>query len=79
MSNPKVKRVLVSVTDKSGVADFARALVDEFGAEIISTGGTARALKDAGVPVTPIDDARATPERRIFFKFKLAERNLRIR
>ena len=53
MSTPKVKRVLVSVTDKSGVADFARALVDEFGAEIISTGGTARALKDAGVPVTP--------------------------
>ena len=46
MSNPKVKRVLVSVTDKSGVADFARALVDEFGAEIISTGGTARALVD---------------------------------
>ena len=49
MSNPKVKRVLVSVTDKSGVADFARALVNEFGAEIISTGGTARALRAAGV------------------------------
>lgn len=62
MSNPKVKRVLVSVTDKSGVADFARALVDEFGAEIISTGGTARALKDAGVPVTPIDDVTQFPE-----------------
>lgn len=62
MSNPKVKRVLVSVTDKSGVADFARALVDEFGAEIISTGGTARALKDADVPVTPIDDVTQFPE-----------------
>ena len=62
MSNPKVKRVLMSVTDKSGVADFARALVDEFGAEIISTGGTARALKDAGVPVTPIDDVTQFPE-----------------
>lgn len=62
MSDPKVKRVLVSVTDKSGVADFARALVDEFGAEIISTGGTARALKDAGVPVTPIDDVTQFPE-----------------
>ena len=49
MSNPEVKRVLVSVTDKTGVADFARALVDEFGAEIISTGGTARALRAAGV------------------------------
>ena len=31
MSDPKIKRVLVSVTDKTGVADFARALVDEFG------------------------------------------------
>ena len=62
MSNPKVKRVLVSVTDKTGVADFARALVEEFGAEIISTGGTARALKDAGVPVTPIDDVTQFPE-----------------
>ncbi|WP_080799043.1 bifunctional phosphoribosylaminoimidazolecarboxamide formyltransferase/IMP cyclohydrolase [Arabiibacter massiliensis] len=62
MSDPKIKRVLVSVTDKTGVADFARALVDEFGAEIISTGGTARALKDAGVPVTPIDDVTQFPE-----------------
>ena len=62
MSNPEVKRVLVSVTDKTGVADFARALVDEFGAEIISTGGTARALKEAGVPVTPIDDVTQFPE-----------------
>ena len=62
MSNPEVKRVLVSVTDKTGVADFARALVNEFGAEIISTGGTARALKDAGVPVTPIDDVTQFPE-----------------
>lgn len=62
MSDPQVKRVLVSVTDKSGVADFARALVDEFGAEIISTGGTARALKDADVPVTPIDDVTQFPE-----------------
>ena len=52
MSNPKVKRVLVSVTDKSGVADFARALVDEFGAEIISTGGTARALRTEGGGLT---------------------------
>lgn len=62
MSNPKVKRVLMSVTDKSGIAEFARTLVDEFGAEIISTGGTARTLKDAGVPVTPIDDVTEFPE-----------------
>ena len=39
--NPPIKRVLMSVTDKTGVVDFARALVDEFGCEIISTGGTA--------------------------------------
>lgn len=62
MSDPKVKRVLVSVTDKTGVADFARALSEEFGAEIISTGGTARVLQEAGVPVTPIDDVTEFPE-----------------
>ncbi len=55
MDNPKVKRVLMSVTDKTGVVEFARALHDEFGAEIISTGGTARAIAEGGVPVTPID------------------------
>ena len=62
MSNPQVKRVLMSVTDKTGIVDFARALVDEFGAEIISTGGTARAIAEAGVPVTPIDDVTQFPE-----------------
>lgn len=62
MSNPQIKRVLMSVTDKSGIADFARALVEEFGVEIISTGGTACVLKDAGVPVTPIDDVTQFPE-----------------
>ena len=53
MSNPQVKRVLMSVTDKTGIVDFARALVDEFGAEIIA---------EAGVPVTPIDDVTQFPE-----------------
>ena len=62
MSTPQVKRVLMSVTDKTGIVDFARALVDEFGAEIISTGGTARAIAEAGVPVTPIDDVTQFPE-----------------
>lgn len=62
MENPKVKRVLVSVTDKSGVVEFASALATEFGAEIISTGGTARVLAEAGVPVTPIDDVTRFPE-----------------
>ena len=62
MSDPKVKRVLVSVTDKTGVVDFARALADEFGAQIISTGGTAKVIAEAGVPVTPIDEVTQFPE-----------------
>ena len=62
MSDPKVKRVLMSVTDKSGIVEFARALSEEFGAQIISTGGTARVIAEAGVPVTPIDDVTKFPE-----------------
>lgn len=62
MSNPKVKRVLISVTDKTGVTEFAAALQGEFGAEIISTGGTAKALHDAGVPVIPIEEVTDFPE-----------------
>ena len=62
MENPQIKRVLMSVTDKTGVVDFARTLVDEFGCQIISTGGTARAIADAGVPVTPIDEVTQFPE-----------------
>ena len=62
MADPKVKRVLMSVTDKTGVVEFARALHDEFGAEIISTGGTARVIAEAGIPVTPIDAVTNFPE-----------------
>ena len=62
MADPKVKRVLMSVTDKTGIVDFARALTGEFGAQIISTGGTARVLAEAGIPVTPIDDVTHFPE-----------------
>lgn len=62
MEDPKIKRVLISVTDKTGVADFARALSEEFGATIISTGGTAKALKEAGVQVTPIEEVTGFPE-----------------
>ncbi len=62
MENPKVKRVLISVTDKTGVAEFAAALVQEFGAEVISTGGTARALEQAGVPVIAIEEVTGFPE-----------------
>jgi phosphoribosylaminoimidazolecarboxamide formyltransferase/IMP cyclohydrolase len=57
----KIARALVSVTDKTGIVDFCRALVG-FGVEIVSTGGTAKALADAGVPVRPIDELTGFPE-----------------
>lgn len=62
MSDPQVKRALVSVTDKTGVADFCKSLVDEFGVEIVSTGGTARVLEEAGIKVRPIYDLTGFPE-----------------
>ena len=54
-------RVLLSVTDKSGLADFARGLA-ALGAELISTGGTARLLRDAGIPVRDVSEVSAFPE-----------------
>jgi phosphoribosylaminoimidazolecarboxamide formyltransferase/IMP cyclohydrolase len=60
--NPPIKRALVSVTDKSGIVDFCRALVAEFGVEIISTGGTARVLQEGGIAVVPIDALTGFPE-----------------
>ena len=52
----------MSVTDKTGIVEFAKALSEEFGAQIISTGGTARVIAEAGIPVTPIDDVTKFPE-----------------
>lgn len=57
----KVKRAIISVTDKTGVVDFARGLT-RFGVEILSTGGTARALRDGGLSVTEISDYTGFPE-----------------
>lgn len=62
MNNPKIKRALISVTDKTGIVEFASALNTEFGVEIVSTGGTARVLQEAGVAVTPIEDVTGFPE-----------------
>lgn len=62
MADPKIKRVLMSVTDKTGITKFAKLLSEEFGAEIISTGGTARVIAEAGIPVTPIDEVTQFPE-----------------
>jgi phosphoribosylaminoimidazolecarboxamide formyltransferase/IMP cyclohydrolase len=56
-----VKRVLISVSDKTGIVGLARELED-LGVEIISTGGTAKALKDAGLKVVNISDVTGFPE-----------------
>jgi len=57
----KVQRALVSVTDKSGLAEFARVLAG-FGVELISTGGTAKALREAGLAVKDISELTGFPE-----------------
>ena len=54
-------RALISVYEKAGVADFARGLV-ELGFEIVSSGGTARALEEAGLTVTRVEDVTGFPE-----------------
>ncbi|MDD2868828.1 bifunctional phosphoribosylaminoimidazolecarboxamide formyltransferase/IMP cyclohydrolase [Neomegalonema sp.] len=56
-----VRRALISVSDKSGLEDFARALVAR-GVEILSTGGTARALAAAGIPVRDVSEVTGFPE-----------------
>jgi phosphoribosylaminoimidazolecarboxamide formyltransferase/IMP cyclohydrolase len=55
------KRALISVSDKSGIEEFARKLT-ELGYEILSTGGTQRALEEAKIPVTPVEDITQFPE-----------------
>ncbi|MDO8426580.1 MAG: bifunctional phosphoribosylaminoimidazolecarboxamide formyltransferase/IMP cyclohydrolase [Deltaproteobacteria bacterium] len=57
----RIRRAIVSVTDKAGVAEFVKELVG-FGVEIISTGGTAELLKKAGVNVIPISSYTGFPE-----------------
>jgi phosphoribosylaminoimidazolecarboxamide formyltransferase/IMP cyclohydrolase len=52
---------LLSVTDKTGLVDFARRLVQEFDFEIVSSGGTARALLDAGLPVKKVSEYTGAP------------------
>lgn len=62
MSDVKVlRRALLSVTDKSGLVEFARVLVAG-GTELISTGGTAQALRDAGLPVRDVAELTGFPE-----------------
>ncbi len=56
-----IQRALISVSDKTGIEDFARALT-EMGIEILSTGGTAKALGAAGIPVRDVSDFTGFPE-----------------
>ena len=52
---------MLSVSDKTGIVDFARGLAD-LGVELVSTGGTAAALQEAGLEVRPIEDFTGFPE-----------------
>ena len=61
-SHPRrITRALLSVSDKAGLIDFARALA-EYGVELVSTGGTAKAIKDAGLPVIDVSELTGFPE-----------------
>ena len=60
-SSPSKPRALLSVTDKTGVVDFGKELV-RLGFELISTGGTATALRDAGLPVLDVSEVTGFPE-----------------
>jgi phosphoribosylaminoimidazolecarboxamide formyltransferase/IMP cyclohydrolase len=57
----KIRCVLISVTDKTGIVEFARQLI-EFQTRLISTGGTARLLRDAGLPVREVSEVTGVPE-----------------
>src|SRR3954465_13560346 len=56
-----IRRALLSVSDKTGLVEFAQGLRG-FGVEILSTGGTAKALRDAGVEVRDVSDVTGFPE-----------------
>ena len=57
----KIELALISVTDKNGIVPLAKA-IHGFGVKILSTGGTAKAIRDGGVPVTEISDYTGFPE-----------------
>ncbi|HEX5931715.1 MAG TPA: bifunctional phosphoribosylaminoimidazolecarboxamide formyltransferase/IMP cyclohydrolase [Methyloceanibacter sp.] len=61
MERRKITRALISASDKTGLADFARAL-RAHGVEIVSTGGTAKALREAGIAVTDVAEITRMPE-----------------
>jgi phosphoribosylaminoimidazolecarboxamide formyltransferase/IMP cyclohydrolase len=53
---------LISVSDKTGIVEFAQALVEKFGFTIVSSGGTAKTLQEAGITVTKVGDYTRSPE-----------------
>jgi len=57
----KIKRAILSVSNKKGIVEFARA-INSMGVEILSTGGTAKALRDAGIPVKDVSEHTGFPE-----------------
>ncbi|WP_372794699.1 bifunctional phosphoribosylaminoimidazolecarboxamide formyltransferase/IMP cyclohydrolase [Pontiella sp.] len=59
--NVKIERALLSVSDKAGILDFARHL-QEMGVELLSTGGTAKAIREAGIPVKDVSEFTGFPE-----------------
>jgi phosphoribosylaminoimidazolecarboxamide formyltransferase/IMP cyclohydrolase len=61
ISKKRIRRALLSVTDKTGLVEFARVLAS-FGVELVSTGGTAQALREAGLAVKDISDLTGFPE-----------------
>lgn len=62
MNNARpIRRALISVSDKTGIVEFAQALADR-GVDILSTGGTARLLADSGIAVTEVSDYTGFPE-----------------
>ena len=58
---PKIRRAILSVTDKTGLVDFARKL-SALGIELVSTGGTAKLLRESGIPVKDISELTGFPE-----------------
>ena len=60
-SSQPVTRALLSVSDKSGLVEFAKQL-NELGVELVASGGTAGAIRDAGIPVLDVADLTASPE-----------------
>ena len=61
-ANPKIKRALVSVSNKEGIVDFCKSLSKDHGVEIISTGGTLKTLQEAGINAIDISDHTGFPE-----------------